>query len=182
MKSAVLCLVLLVTLSFCSGGNPKMETRELVISESLKIGSFPAKVIQYGAEKSFVLSKLEITVDGSQLKGTLHLKNVSGTEQEFLFFMYIVGEKHMTMVYFTPKIRQTFVTPKGSMGDVGLSAEGYELKGDLFSFDMPTSVYGIYDTDDVTGHVYVFCVSDNKETQVKDASWSAISNVLETDI
>lgn len=182
MKTRVLCLILLLTVSFCSEGIPKMEIRELVISESLKIGSFPQKVIQYGAGKVFSLSKLAMKVDGSQLKGSLHLKNVSGSNEEFLFFVYIVGEKHMTKVYFTPKVRQTFVTPAGSMGDVGLSAEGYELKGDLLSFDMPTSVYGIYDTGDMKGHVFVFCVSENKETQIKEGSWSAISNVLETDI
>jgi hypothetical protein len=177
MKSIFLFFVITLFVISCADVSTPVE-KEFIVSDSLQIGAFPAKVIQFGAGQKFSLSKLKVKQDNYSISGSVNYKNLAGNNEDFLFVLYVVGEKHMIFAYYTTEIRETFVTPSGSMGDVAFTAEGYKVEGNTIRFSLPNEVNGVYNISNEKGRIFVFCLDGNKENQIKEDSFIAISDVL----
>lgn len=157
------------------------ESKVTIVHENLKISTLPTRVVH---GKSFSLSNLEIKRGDSGITGTLNYSRESENSDEFLLIVYVSMEKYLIFTYYTEDVRQIFVTPGGSSGDVAFNAEGYKItssgnKGSM-EFYIPYNIYGVYDITDKKGSVFVFCLDGDTEKQIAEDSFLAISNVIES--
>lgn len=162
--------------------NVNQKSKITIIHKNLKIGTFPTRVIH---GKSFSLSNLKIKRGDYGISGSLNYLRQSKDNDGFLLIVYLSMKKYLLFTYYTDDVRQVFVTPRGSSGDVALTAEGYKIKSTgnkgTMEFFIPYKIYGVYDITDVKGSIFVFCLDGDTKKQIERDSFLAISNVIESD-
>ncbi len=158
------------------------KSKRTIIHENLKIGTFPTRVIH---GKSFFLSNLKIKRGDSGISGSLNYLRQPKDNDEFLLIVYLSMKKYLLFTYYTNNVRQVFVTPRGSSGDVALTAKGYKIKSagnkGTMEFYIPYKTYGVYNITGIKGNIFVFCLDGDTKKQIEKDSFLAISNVIASD-
>ena len=102
---------------------------------------------------------------------------------EFLLMVYLAFDEQLFLAYYTDEVRQVFVTPPGPNGDVGFTLAGYvrtEISAGVsrLTFELPLSMYGLWDMPDDRGRAYVFLLSTDRDRQIRDEAFLSLSNVV----
>jgi hypothetical protein len=155
----------------------------LKVHPHLQVADFPVNIRPLQKRNAFALSSFLAKKQKGNLVFELKCQEQDNKKQNFLLMVYLAFEKKLFLAYYTDEVRQVFITPEGKNGDVAFTMAGYKEKTTSsnvrqLNFELPLSMYGLWSISKDQGTAYVFLLSTDKEQQIADDSFLAISNVV----
>lgn len=181
-KIIIISIIIFILLSF--GCSKKIEAGEqITLSEDIIVNGIPRYVIPYGGGPNITLSQLEFREDS--LYGTVQYK--IHEQSDYTLAVFIKTDNRLLVSYFDTSNNLTATGENNGQINVLFSASGYEVKEsdtnkEILSFSIQSSVWGVYDLNDIEKTVYVFCIPGKVDPHYlpdyEDQTFPAVSNII----